>query len=402
MSDLKKALKFAPNDSELIVALSHTYDLMGDIDKALEILEPFFASGTDTPEMARKRSSMHFERKEYDQALAVLSRHLGSPHVSPQLAESILLLLGQIYERLGDIDKSFKAYEGGNNIRKPEGDPKTFIKYADETMQAFSKEAMARLPRAKNTSRLPVFIVCRPRSGSTLVERIIASHPQVHAGGEREAIGLLQENLGLYVDSSLAWPFCVRDMDQNDADRLASEYLTELQALAPKAKRITDKNVGMWQNVGLINLLFPKAIVIDLRREAVDNCLGCFTVQLADDPTKRDLHTLGIQHREYERFMDHWHAVCDFPILKVNYEDIVADQEYWSRKIIEHCGLEWDDRVLRFYEKGAQQSTTANPTLSFKQVRQPIYKSSVARAKKFEKHLQPLYEGLGLKWPPES
>lgn len=396
---LKKLVKIHPQDADAQAALGYAFEMGGDLDAALELIKPHVDAGTETADMAYLHASIHSQRKRNDDALRMLLRHVNDPGMTPRLRESYFYLLGRIYETLGDIDHAVEAYARANALAGSVFDLQARVKWLDDMMEIFSGDGLKRLPRANNQSRLPVFILCWPRSGSTLVERIIGAHPKVHAAGERQDATRLRGELSLRIGSNLPFPQCIRDLDQNDVDRISSEMLDDLRKLAPKAQRITDKATSIWDLAGLLSLLFPKAVFIDLRREAVDNCLACWTSAiLGNHPFNSDLKTIGIARRKYEQVMDHWHQVLDVPMLRVNYEDVVADQEGWSRKIIEFCGLEWDDRVLRFHES-AGTSSTAAPTLSYQQTRQPIYRSSVGRAAKFARHLGPLYEGLGLETP---
>lgn len=400
---LEKFRKKAPNHPVVIDALALSYEYTGDLGRAIELLEPFVQARTETPAMAHRYASIKFEQKQYEQVIEVENRHLQNPATGPGLLEAMCFLLGRTYEAMGDYDKAFSAYNAANAVLPSENKIQNAVRDHDEIIQTFSADAMKHLPRARNQSRLPVFIVCKPRSGSTLVERIISAHPLVHEGGEHDILQREAIDLSLTIGSILPWPKCVRDLDQNDVDQLSSKFIAELQAMSPRAQRVTNKNLWTWRYLGLLALICPNAVVIDLRRDALDNCLGIFTAHMhASQSYARDLRQIGLYHREYERMMEHWYSVLDLPILKLKYEDLVADPEYWARRLIEHCGLQWDDRCLRFYEKGAQQSSSAAPTLSFKQVRQPIYKSSVSRAKRFEKHLGPLYEALGLPYPPQA
>ncbi len=398
---LEKFNKKGPVDLTVLDALAKSHELAGDLDSAITLLDPLIDAGTESPAIAHRYASIKLEQKQHEKVIEVASRHLKNPTTTPGLLEALYFLLGRAYEAIRDFDNSFLAYDAANHVLPSENKIEKAVQEVDRLIQAFSAQRMARIPRAANNSRLPVFIVCMPRSGSTLIERIISAHPDVHAGGEFDILKRTAIQFNLTIGSTSPWPESIHDLDQNDVNELSASFLGELQALAPQAKRITNKYLWTWKYLGLLALLCPKAIIIDLRRDAVDNCVGIFTAHMHSSQSfARDLAQTGLHHREYERMMDHWHAVLGNPILKVNYEDIVADQETWSRRIIEHCGLEWDDRCLRFYEKGAQQSSTAAPTLSYQQVRQPIYKSSVSRAKKFEKHLGPLYEALGLPYPP--
>lgn len=397
---LERFAKSNPNDPIIIAAQARAHDLAGDVDRAITLLEAPIAAGIDTPLIAYRYATIMLERKQFEKVIEVGVRHLRNPAMTPELLEATCYMLGRAYESLREFDKSFEAYAAANAVYPDQNRLDRMIDDYQQVIDAYSAQWMRRIPRAKTDSKLPVFICCRPRSGSTLLERIIAAHPRVHAGGEHDILKSLGEQVNLIIGSSAPYPKCVHDIDGNDIEELSGRFLGQLQAMGPGAERVTNKNMGSWQYLGLLALMCPNAVMIDLRRDPVDNCLGIFTSQLfASRAFTRDLRQIGLIHRQYERVMEHWHSVLDVPILRVNYEELVADQETWTRKIIEFCGLEWDDRCLRFYEKEAQHSSTANPTLSHHQVRQPIYKTSVSRATKFEKHLGPLYEALGLPTP---
>jgi hypothetical protein len=246
---------------------------------------------------------------------------------------------------------------------------------------------------------MPIFLACRPRSGSTLAERIIGSHPQVTLAGELNSISSVAEQLNLIIGSTRTYPECVLDMDQNDVDGLASMFLDTHRSQFPNAARITIKHLDLWQHIGLIALMLPDAPILDLRRDAVDTSLACYSVHLGlRQPYNQDLRALGLVHRAYERLMDHWRDVLGIRMLRVDYENLVADQEIWSRRMIDHCDLPWDERCLRFHE---HIGANVGATLSYQQVRQPIYKGSVGRAAKFAGRLGPLYEALGVA-PPDA
>jgi hypothetical protein len=177
-------------------------------------------------------------------------------------------------------------------------------------------------------------------------------------------------------------------------NRLSKDYLDRVKRLAPGAKRTVDKNLANYQMLGPMRILFPKSHVIHIRREPIDNCWAIFIADMSY-AWCQDLRTLGITHALYERLMRHWHEVLDLPILDVEYEALVDDQEGWTRRILEFCGLEWDERCMRYYENAAKEKSSASvPTLSYNQVRKPIYKTSVGRAQRFEQFLGPLREGI--------
>jgi hypothetical protein len=264
-------------------------------------------------------------------------------------------------------------------------------------MAVFTADNLARLPRAKIDTTSAVFVTGRPRSGTTLVSKIIGAHPQAVDVGEITTLNDLVENFGLITGSTSPYPRSVLDVEQHDVDDLGRRYIEESVKLAgSRAARIVNKSLITHFHLGLAELILPGARVIYCRRDPVDTCLACYTEQLIGPHTySNDLRMLGLTQRLCERLWRHWQNVLKIPILEVNYEDVVNDQEGQSRRIIEFMGLPWDDACLRFYEadKGRKRHTAA-PTLSYAQVRKPIYKTSVGRAKAFENHLAPLHEAL--------
>jgi hypothetical protein len=182
---------------------------------------------------------------------------------------------------------------------------------------------------------------------------------------------------------------------QEYVDEQARHYLAHLRTVAPQALRVTDKHPGNAHLLGLIAILVPRARIIDLRRDPMDNGLACFSTDLGRRHCySRDLTDFGQYYRDHERLMRHWSEVLDLPMLSVRYRDLVRDQEDWTRRIIDFCGLDWHDDCMRFHEVGERAQRRVQATQSFDQVRQPMYTSSVDRARPFIKHLKPLERGL--------
>jgi hypothetical protein len=236
-----------------------------------------------------------------------------------------------------------------------------------------------------------------PRSGSTLIEQVLASHPRVIGGGERPDFGAAlrgaRRREGALRDSDAF----IAALSEPVLKRLAAAYLDRLVSAAAGTKanplRITDKMLDNFRHLGLIHLALPNARIIHTRRDPVDTCLSCYSkLFAAPHPYSYDLGTLGRYWRAYDRLMAHWRAVLPPGVmLEVQYEQVVADFETEARRVIAHCGLDWDDACLDFYR-------TERPvrTASIVQVRQPIYRSSVGRWRPDAATLRPLLEGLGL------
>ena len=246
------------------------------------------------------------------------------------------------------------------------------------------------MPRSANRSKLPVFIVGMPRSGTSLVEQILASHPQVCGAGELEDAHGMTVTLATMLGGKIAYPACLTSAKRRHLDELAQRYLAKLSKFSRTAMRVTDKMPHNFMALGLIELLFPGAHIIHCKRDPVDTCLSIYGLEFnTNHPYADNLEHLGAYYLEYLRLMEHWKTVLSVPILEVQYEELVADQEGVSRQMVEFCGLPWDVRCLNFHQ--AERVVT---THSYDQVRRPIYKQSVARWKNYESHLAPLIAAL--------
>jgi hypothetical protein len=231
-----------------------------------------------------------------------------------------------------------------------------------------------------------------PRSGSTLIEQIIDAHPEACGAGELDAMPGTVAELFRSLGVTQYGPELLEKLDQRILDRLAGRYLGLLKRHGRAPARIVDKRLDNFEHLALIGLLLPNARVIHSRRDPLDTCVSCHLQTLAPNkhPYAAHQRSLGLKYREYDRLMTHWQATLDIPILNVRYEDLVREQERVSREIIEFCGLDWDDACLAFHGTGREVRT-----VSYDQVRRPIYGSAVGRHRNYEKHLGPLREALG-------
>jgi tetratricopeptide (TPR) repeat protein len=305
--------------------------------------------------------------------------------------------LGKVHADLRDYDRSFRHLIKANAAKRAMvayNEASTFALF-DRIEAVFSRELISAKSGGGHPATTPVFVIGMPRSGSTLIEQIIASHPQAQGAGELQALN----DVVLAARSDNApYPEIIETMDQDEPRRIGADYLLRLREAAPAAERVTDKMPSNYYFVGLIHLALPNAPIIHCRRDPIDTCLSCFTKLFsAEQNHTYDLSELGRYYRRYERLMDHWRRVLPAGrILDVRYEDVVADLEGESRRILAHCGLEWHARCLAFHE-------TDRPvrTASAAQVRQPIYRNAVGRWRDYAKHLAPLFAALGVEASPQ-
>ena len=301
--------------------------------------------------------------------------------------------LSKACDDLGRPDGAIRHLLAGNALRRRQihYDEAAVLGELERIQEVFTPELMQALRDAGEPSSVPVFIIGTPRSGTTLIEQIIASHPQVFGGGERLNLNLIATGFGAHTGHASPFPDVIAQISKRELRAAGARYVEEVMRLSPHATRITDKMPSNYRLAGLIHLLLPNAQIIHAVRDPLDTCLSCFSKLFANGQYQTyDLAELGRYYRQYRRVMDHWRRVLPAGrILDIRYEDIVADLEGQARRIVDHCGLEWHDRCLAFHE-------TERPvhTASAVQVRQPIYKSATGRARRFTPFLQPLLDEL--------
>lgn len=298
--------------------------------------------------------------------------------------------LGRLLDRQERFDEAFRHYRCANELNQPPFDPDAYGRYVDELIATYRPAALARLPRGQNADRRPVFIVGMPRSGTSLTEQILVSHPEVHGAGELNDINDLVAGLPAAQSDPRPYPQCLEALTQEVVDRLARRHLDKLTALSDGARYVTDKMPHNFMNLGLIALLFPGARIIHCVRDARDTCLSIYFQNFGWlHPYGSDLTRLGRYYRDYQRLMAHWESTLDLPMLTMHYEALVADQEGVTRALLDFCNLEWDDRCLRFHE-----SERGVATASYDQVRQAMYTRSRERWRNYEPHITPLIHAL--------
>jgi hypothetical protein len=243
---------------------------------------------------------------------------------------------------------------------------------------------------ADNDDQTPVFIVGMPRSGTTLVEQILASHGDVHGGGELPHLFNAMDTMPLNNPDKIEFPQNLALADAFALNSAAQYYLDRLHQLAPCAARITDKLPGNILHVGIIARILPAARIIHIRRNAMDTCLSCFAQNFGERLSfTTDLDHLAAYYAGYDRISRHWGKVLPSRWLELSYEDLVADTEGESRRLLDFIDLPWDPVVLNFHDSGRIVSTA-----SYDQVRQPIYRGSIDRWRNYSENLQPLLAAL--------
>jgi Flp pilus assembly protein TadD len=375
-----KVLKAAPRNVEALHGMGQLAYLEGRFAEAETAFKRVLELDRDRPitwaALTAVREMTAADDDWFEGAQRILAGHIN------RMDEAYLrFAMGKYCDDVGDFEEAFRNYQRGNELRKAAShgyDRKERTHLIEDLIRGYSKEAISKNQGAGSSSMKPVFVVGMPRSGTSLAEQIIASHPAAHGAGELsfwETLVLSNRDARQGI------------LSQPTREKIAAEYLHLLEGRSADALRIVDKTPVNSDFLGVIYSVFPNARVIYMQRDPVDTCLSCYFQQfLIGLSFTLDLSDLAHYYRGHRRLMAHWREVLPPGfILDVPYEALVADQEIWSRKMLDFIGLEWDDRCLDFH-KDTRQVVTASAW----QVRQRIYKTSVARWRNYEKFIGPL------------
>jgi tetratricopeptide (TPR) repeat protein len=309
--------------------------------------------------------------------------------------------LGKAYADLKDHPRSFARLREANAAKRAvvSYDEQAALGFFDRIEAVFTPALMRAGSGGGDPSPRPIFVIGMPRSGTTLVEQILASHPMVHGAGELKTLNDVVANVRDRAGNVLPYPEFAAAADADALRQIGAHYLAELRKLAPAGERVTDKMPSNYYFAGLIHLALPNAKIVHCIRDPVDTCVSCFSKLFSGEQVHTyDLGELGRYYKRYERLMAHWRRVLPKGrILDTRYEDVVADLEAQARRILSYCGLPWDERCLAFYR-------TERPvrTASASQVRRPIYNSAVGRWRAYADDLGPLLAALEIEAPPRQ
>jgi tetratricopeptide (TPR) repeat protein len=393
----RQALRLNPRDAPAANNLATALKEQGQFDEAISLLKESLQHDpnhvlayVNLSELAAA-GRYEFTAPELEHIKAILA----STNSPASDRSQCRFIMAALLDKQGCYDQAFRYYQEGNDLRKQffkernlVFDPQEHEATTDRVMAAYDQDHFARIKGWGLDTELPIFIVGMPRSGSTLVEQILASHPQVFGAGETgEVYQFIAQSRNQPAAPLYSYPLLT---DGPAARALASEYLRSFAAPAKGAARVTFKTLENHLHLGVIATLFPAARIIHCRRDPLDVCLSCYFTNFQISDFAWSLQDIAVRYRSYARLMAHWSAVLPLPIHEVRYEELVHDQEAMTRKLLAFCGLDWDDRCLTFYN-----TRRVVRTASRVQVRKPISASAIGRWKNYRDHLGPLLEALG-------
>jgi tetratricopeptide (TPR) repeat protein len=389
------ALRLQPDFASAYLNLGGLFEEQGEMAKAEESFRTALRVQPDFA-LPYGRLAIQLRGKLPEEDLSALERRLSDPELAQGPRARLLFGLAHVLDARGEYARTAECLRTANALSKElakghkDYDPADHDRFVDNLIRAFDAGFFARAAGQGHESRRPVFVFGLPRSGTTLMEQVLASHSRVHGAGELRLARQSFEALPTILGRSGPPLECVPHLAGESFGRLAEQHLDRLRTQAgDRADRVADKMPDNYMYVGLLAAMFPHAAFIHCRRDPRDIAVSCWMTDFRSIRWANDPGHIAARFREYRRVMDHWQAVLPVPIVHVDYEETVADLESAARRLVAACGLDWEPACLEFHR-------TERPirTASVTQVRQPVYTRSVARWKHYEADLRDLFAAL--------
>jgi tetratricopeptide (TPR) repeat protein len=382
-SCFEKALRMAPRHVDALIGGAELAVGEGRFAEAETLIKRALEADPEAPDawaiQARFRKMTRSNATWVEGAERIAAGGIAAMHEA-----TLRFAIGKYYDDVQDFARAFRSYERANELQKAAANPydrQARTRLVDDLVRLYTREALSRVGGGASDSERPVLVVGMMRSGTSLVEQIISSHPGAKGAGE----------LNFWMVAARKHETTLRHELPGESlrNQWAEAYLQRLRRYSPDALRVVDKSNFNSDFLGIIHTVFPRARFIHVERDPIDTCLSCYFQQFgAFLNFTMDLSDLAHYYREHRRLVDHWRAVLPPErFLDVPYAGLVADQERWTRKILDFVGLPWDARCLNFQE--TQRSVL---TASAWQVRQKMYQSSVGRWRNYQKFIGPLLE----------
>ena len=399
----QRCLALRPNHVGALLGVGHALKAVGRYDEAVASYNACIRERPDLGETYWSLANLKTYRFD-DVVVAEMERRATLGSLTPSAGDddstpstqsrvNFLFALAKAYEDRGDYERAWTYYETGNAEQRSavSYDPVQTEAMNDRLVSVFSREFLESRRDAGNPDASPIFILGLPRSGSTLLEQILASHSQVEGTSELPYLGRIATWLNRNRADGINYPEAVRELEPRAFEALGRDYLALANLHRHSGRpRFIDKMPNNFPNIGFLSLILPNAKIIDARRHPLDACLSCYRQLFAKGQAfTYDLNEIGEYYLQYQRMMDHWAEALPGKVLTVQYEEVVRDLESQARRLLDFCGLPWEDACLRFYESGRPVRTPSS-----EQVRQPIYDRSVGQWRNHAAHLDELVDVL--------
>ncbi len=389
------ALKYYQNalvndlqNESIIADTADIQEIRGEYDKALDLIRPFVIKQGVSHSILTVYSALSHHFNTQSDAIKLLEKYVQNHDV--QMSIDIHRELGKHYDKNGQYDKAIAHYHLFNDglrstsnewIKNYSSD--NMITKCETLIQNHQNDFWSNISSSLNQSERPVFVIGMPRSGTSLTEQILSSHPDVYGAGELTTIPDIVNDLSENAGNKQNFPAFLNNISRESLESSSIRYLDVLDKYNKTASRVIDKMPTNFWYVGLISTLFPKAKIIHIKRHPLDACLSIYFQWFgASMPFTTNLSDIGKYYKVYSMMMDYWKRIFDVQIFEVKYDDLVVDPDTNIRNMIKFCGLEWDQRCLEFYKNERDVNTP-----SYDQVRQPLYTKSSGRWKNYNEYI---------------
>jgi len=386
-----KARCIDATDELMLVGEAGVFYHQGETDKAYERINQLINDGCKSINLVNVFSQFCHHYNRTDDVVNMGESILKAKNLAGHHKVTLHFNLGRVLDKAKKYDEAFSHFDKGNQLIGEAFDRDRHSLFMQSLRTQYSQSFIEQMPRSNCDSQKPVFIIGMPRSGTSLVEQILSSHPEVCGAGELPDINALAyQFIPTNFNIKESYPNYAAALEPSQLNLCAERYLNKLASFSKNAKYVTDKMPHNVRHLGLISQLFPKARIIHCKRDPMDTALSIYFQNFHNAHGYAfDLANIAHVYNEYERTMQHWKQTLDIPIIEITYQQMVDDFETTVRNMISFLDLDWNDNCLEFYKS---KRTVA--TASYDQVRSPIYSSSVNRWKNYEKYLQPLKQGL--------
>ncbi|MDH5572144.1 MAG: sulfotransferase [Gammaproteobacteria bacterium] len=383
ISCYKNAIKHKPDLIAAYNNMGHLLKDFGHLNEAIHAYKQAICFDPQSTESFRALSRIKIF-STVDDDIKTMEKLYSSAALPARKKIHLAFALGKAFEDLKEYDKAFNYFLEGNYLNRLSYaySITNEQKFFERVKQVFSADFFSSHKDTGNPDTTPIFIVGMPRSGSTLVEQILASHPNVHGAGEQHYLISAIDDICSSI-STKEFPRNIARLDPDQFSRMGSLYLYKTPQLSNTAKYITDKLPENFFRIGLIKAILPNARIIHCVRDPMDTCCSIFKNYFNDmNGYAYDLEETGHYYNLYRDLMNYWHSLLPDFIYDIHYEDLVTDQKVQSQKLLEFCNLEWDENCLAFYNTQRRVSTA-----SAVQVRKPVYADSIQSWKHYQPHL---------------
>jgi len=384
------ALKLEPKNAVALAGKSDSLIKLGEKQQAYEVIREEAENGCNDPSILIAYASVSSIANCEEKASMLLENALKSPGITSKQKLQLHFSAGSLYDGMRLYDSAFQHYSDGNRLAQRTYDAEADMELFDNIIATFSEKNRQQFLSAQRQDLVPVFIVGMPRSGTSLVERILGSHSRIYPAGELGDIPKLAEQLCTMTTGNKGFPHCMYDVDEDTMNQLSQKHIKYLTEISGGGGIVTDKLPHNFLFLGLIELLFPGAKIIHCTRNSLDTCISNYFQYFSGPlayPYK--LKNIASHYNNYRRIMKHWEGVIQLPMLQVKYEDLIREQELVTRKIFTFLDLPMEKSCLEFH-----RSKHVTRTASFEQVREPVYTRSIGRWRHYEKHIGELINNL--------